>query len=129
MRIGRLKDRFDQLLALALAVLFVVEVFTEKGFRDQRPLSLAAALPLCAALAWRRRLPVLPLALMVGVIEVSNIWGPQALGDSGALLFSIVISIYSAGAYAAGRQLPICGLLVAVAIPLAAIEPGQGGLT
>ena len=66
MRIGRLKDHFDQLLALALAVLFVVEVFTEKGFRDQRPLSLATALPFCAALAWRRRLPVLPKSPAAG---------------------------------------------------------------
>src|SRR4051794_23523402 len=94
------RERFDQVLAAALGALFVVEAFTEKGFADQRPLALAAALPFCASLAWRRRLPALPIALAVVVIEVSNIWGPQALGDSGALLFGLVISIYSGGAYA-----------------------------
>ncbi|MFL5841408.1 MAG: sensor histidine kinase [Thermoleophilaceae bacterium] len=130
MSIKRLaRERFDQVLAAALGALFMVEAFTEKGFADQRLLALAAALPFCASLAWRRRLPAVPIALAVVVIEVSNIWGPQALGDSGALLFGLVISIYSGGAYAERRQLPLCVALVLAAIPLAAIEPGQAGVT
>src|SRR2546430_3436967 len=100
MTFGRFKERFDQLLALALAALFVVEVFTENGFRHQRALALATALPFSAALAWRRRFPVVPMAFGVAVIEISNLAGPQALGDSGSFLFGIVIAIYSAGAYA-----------------------------
>src|SRR5436190_2201493 len=119
------RAHFDVMVAVALCSLLVFEVFTESGFGGKRALSLATALPFCASIAWRRRFPALPLALGVVVIEVSNLAGPQALGDSGALLFTIIIAIYSAGAYAEGRQLQLCVALVLVAIPLAAIEPGQ----
>src|SRR4051794_32934706 len=117
--------RFDVLLASALGVLFVAEILGESGFDGERPLSLAAAIVFTASLAWRRAAPVVPLALAVGLIELSNLAGPKALGDSAAFLFGILIAIYSAGAYAEGRWVPLCALLVAAAIPLAAIEPGE----
>src|SRR4051794_16841335 len=105
------RERFDALLAIALCALFVFEVFSESGFGDKRALALVTGLPFCASIGWRRRFPVVPVALAVVVIEVSNLAGPQALGDSGSLLFGLVIAIYSAGAYAEGPQLPASLLL------------------
>src|SRR5436190_6411383 len=124
MKLGR-SNRFDLALAAGLAALFAAEILGEKGFAGQRGVSLAAALPLCASLYWRRSLPAVPVALGVVLIEVSNITGPKALGDSGSFLLVIVIAIYSAGAYAVGRQLIASLVLIAAAMPLAAIEPGQ----
>ncbi len=118
-------ERFDALVAVALATLFVVEGATEEGFAGQRPVGILVGCAFALSLAVRRRYPVLPLAFGVFAIEFANLVGPNALGDTAALLFTIVIAIYSAGAYADGRMLIACGVLVAAAIPLAAIEPGQ----
>jgi signal transduction histidine kinase len=59
------------------------------------------------------------------LIEFANAVGPNALGETAAFLFGVVITMYSAGAYARGRSLAIAAVLVGAAIPLAAIEPGQ----
>jgi signal transduction histidine kinase len=119
-------ERFDALLALALAALFIVEGATEQGFAGKRPVGILVGCAFALSLAVRRRYPVVPLAFGVFAIEFANLVGPNALGNTAALLFAIVIAIYSAGAYALGRPMLIaCGVLVAAAIPLAAIEPGQ----
>src|SRR3954454_11568759 len=117
--------RFDVILAVALAVLYVAEVIGESGFDGDRALALPVALAFSASLAWRRRAPVVPLVLAVVVIELANLAGPNALAETAAFLFGVVIAIYSAGAYAEGRSLVACAVLVAAAIPLAAIEPGE----
>ena len=77
-----------------------------------------------AALAWRRRAPLVPLALALVVIELSNLAAP-ALAETGAFLVGILLAIYSAGRYTRGRALIAGVALVVAAIPLAAIEPGE----
>ena len=130
MLIRRLKgETFDRLLAAGLGLLFAGEVLGESGFAGHRPQSLVVGIAFSASLAWRRRLPTVPLAGGLFVIEYSNLAGPQALGDSAALLFGIILAIYSAGAYARGRLLAVNALLVFAAIPLAAIEPGDAAVT
>ena len=116
--------RGDALLAAALAALYLFEIFTEPDFAGERAVSLPAALAFSASLAWRRRIPLVPLLLATFVIELSNFEAP-ALAETGAFLFGVVITIYSVGAYTDGRTTIVGGLLVLVALPLAAIEPGE----
>jgi signal transduction histidine kinase len=114
----------DRLLAAALAALYCVEIATESHFAGDRAVSFPAALAFCAALAWRRRAPLVALVLAVVVIELSNLAAP-ALAETGAFLVGLMVSIYSAGRYTRGRALVAGVALVVVAIPLAAIEPGD----
>lgn len=125
-RIKRLRPQmFDAILAAALGALFVAEVFGETGFAGHRLPALLVACVFAAALALRRRLPLVTLITAIGLIEYANVVGPNALGQTAAFLFGVVITMYSVGAYARGRALVIGALLVVVAIPFAAIEPGQ----
>jgi signal transduction histidine kinase len=114
----------DRLVAAALAALYCAEIATESHFAGDRAVSFAAALVFCASLAWRRRVPLVALALAVAVVELSNVTAP-ALAEAGAFLVSILLAIYSAGRHTRGRALIAGVALVVVAIPLAAIEPGD----
>ena len=58
------------------------------------------------------------------LVELSNLAAP-ALAETGAFLVGILLAIYSAGRYTRGRARIAGLLLVAAAIPLAAIEPGD----
>ena len=51
--------------------------------------------------------------------------GAPALGDTGAFLLAFVVALYSLGRHARGRAAQAGGLLLAAAVPLAAIEPGE----
>ena len=112
------------MLAAALGTFYVLEILVESGFDGERALSIPAALVFSASLAWRRRMPLLPLLLAVGVIELSNLEA-RALAETGAFLFGVVIAIYSAGAHTEGRMTIAAALITAAVIPLAAIEPGE----
>jgi hypothetical protein len=57
----------DRLIAAALAALYCAEIATESHFAGDRAISFPAALVFCAALAWRRRAPLVALALAVAV--------------------------------------------------------------
>jgi signal transduction histidine kinase len=114
----------DRLIAAALAAVYCVEIATESHFAGDRVVSLPAALAFCAALAWRRRAPLVPMALGVGIIELSNETAP-ALADTGTFLVGILLAIYSVGRYAQGHAEWAGVALIVVAIPGAAIEPGD----
>ncbi|HEX4719334.1 MAG TPA: sensor histidine kinase [Thermoleophilaceae bacterium] len=118
-------QRFDTALAIALGALYTAEALGESGFAGHRAVGLIVGLVFMASLAVRRRWPVVPIAVAVFVIEFANLVGPNAMGDTAALLFAIVITIYSVGAYARGHALWVAIALIVAAIPLAAIEPGQ----
>ena len=114
----------DRLIAAALGALYCVEIATESHFAGDRAVSFVAAVAFCAALAWRRRAPLVALALAVVLVELSNLVAP-ALAETGAFLVGILLAIYSAGRHTRGRARIAGLLLVAAAIPLAAIEPGD----
>jgi signal transduction histidine kinase len=123
-----IRRHLDILIAAGLGAAFVAEVLTESGFAGHRPLNVLIALAFSAALVLRRRFPPVPLAAGLVVIELANLARPQvpnALAETGAFLFAFVFALYSAGRYATGRALVACGLIVAAAIPLAGIEPGD----
>ena len=79
---------------------------------------------LCAALAFRKQAPLVALGIAAVVIELSNLAAP-ALGDAATFTVAILIAIYSVGRYARRRALIAGVALVAIAIPFAAIEPGD----
>jgi signal transduction histidine kinase len=125
MTVRRLISRYgDFLLAAALAAAFCLEIATESKFAGDRAISYAAALVLCAALAVRRRAPLVALGVAAVVIELSNLAAP-ALGDAATFTVAILIAIYSVGRYAPRRALIVGIAFVAIAIPFAAIEPGD----
>jgi signal transduction histidine kinase len=117
---------FDALLAAALGALFIAEVLGESGFAEHRVRAVVVACVFSAALAVRRRFPIVTLVTAIALIEFANEVGPNALGETAAFLFGVVITMYSVGAYARGRALAVGAVLVGAAIPLAAIEPGEG---
>ena len=114
----------DGLLAAALAALFLLEIAAEDRFAGDRAISVPAALAFCAALAWRRRVPVAGLATAVGIIELSNLAAP-ALAETGAFLVGLLLAIYSVGRHARAWEQVAGAVLVTAAVPLAAIEPGD----
>jgi signal transduction histidine kinase len=117
---------FDAIVALALGALFIAEVLGESGFAGHRVRALAVATVFAAALFVRRRWPVVTLLTALFLIEFANEVGPNALGETAAFLFGIVISTYSAGAYSRGRAVVAAAVIIGITIPFAAIEPGQG---
>ena len=123
-----LRRNLDIVIAGGLGLVFALEVLTESGFAGHRPLNLFLGLAFCASLLLRRRYPAVPLVAGLVVIELANLARPAVpnqLAETGAFLFGFVFAVYSAGRHATGRSVWVCLLLVAAAIPFAAIEPGD----
>jgi signal transduction histidine kinase len=114
----------DVLIAAAIAIAYCIEITTEANFAGDRAISYPAALTFCAALVWRRRAPLVALAIAVVIIELSNLAAP-ALTETASFLVGVLLAIYSAGRHARGRAFIVAIALVVAAIPLAAIEPGN----
>ena len=109
--------RLDAAIVVVLAVYGQLEAWNapeaHTAIAGPRPINAAALLVASAALLWRRRAP-----LAVLLIEAANLGGLSVLaGGSEALgLFvPLLISVYSAARYAAGRwrALPVVGALAA----------------
>jgi signal transduction histidine kinase len=111
----------DRLLAALVGALYVLEILTEARFAGDRPVSVLVALSFAATLAARRSAPLLALVSGVGVIVVSNLDGPP-LADTATFLLGFAVAVYSAGRHADAL---VGGLVVAAALPLAVIEPGE----
>ena len=121
----RLASRYgDLLLAALIGALFVVQVATEANFAGKRTAALAAALLFSATIVWRRHEPLIPLVVGAALIEFSNLVAP-ALGNTGTFFLAYVLVIYAAGRYLTGRAALAGAVVLVVAFPLAAIEPGQ----
>ncbi len=114
----------DPLLAALVGALFVVQIASEDHFAGKRVAALAAALLFSATLSWRRRQPLVPLVAGAVLIEFSNLVVP-ALGNTGTFFLAYVLVIYTAGRHLDGRLAVAAAVVLVVAFPLAAIEPGQ----
>jgi signal transduction histidine kinase len=121
---GVLDRSGDALLAVLSAALFTVQILGGSQFDEHRAGALAVALAFSATLALRRRLPLVPLVTGLGLIELSNLAIP-GLGDTGTFFVGFVLVIYSAGRYTDGIASVVAAVLLVVAFPLAAKEPGQ----
>jgi signal transduction histidine kinase len=114
----------DRLIVGALAVAYVLEIATESKFAGDRAVSYCAAAALCVALLWRRQAPLVSLIVAAVIVELSNLVA-QALADAATFTVAILLAIYSVGRYARGRALIAGVVIVAIAIPFAAVEPGD----
>lgn len=114
----------EALLAVAAAALFAVQIGGERHFAGERPVALAAAGGFCVSLALARRAPLAPLAAGIALMLVSNEWTPP-LANTGTFFVAYVTAVYLAGRRLGGTASLAAIALLVVALPLAAIEPGQ----
>ena len=91
--------RPDLLLAAGLTVVGVLEAAFDGSGHD---LVRALTLPLATlALAWRRTLPLLPLAAVAAVLGLQVAFADFFHDQAATLLVAAVVALYSAGRYAA----------------------------
>jgi signal transduction histidine kinase len=120
---GWLQRHADGALAASLGFVFVAEMLFEADV-DRRPASVAVAALFAATLAFRRRFPLAPLAVGIAIVELDNTL-LKGIAEAGAFLVGFVIAIYTAGRFARGVSAWLSLAVVLIAIPVAAIEPGQ----
>ncbi len=118
-----LQRHADGALAAALGFIFVAEMLFEADV-ERRPASIAIAALFGGSLAVRRRFPLVPLAVGIAIVELDNTL-LTGIAEAGAFLVGFVIAIYTAGRFARGASAWIASGVVVIAIPVAAIEPGQ----
>jgi signal transduction histidine kinase len=114
----------DVLVAAGIGALLLVEIVAQSEFAGDRAAGSVMALTLALALAFARRLPLIALAAAVGVIELSNLAAP-ALADTPAFWLGFAVAAYCAGRYSEGPAGLAAVLLLLIAVPLAAVEPGR----
>ena len=101
LRMRAIVDRWgDLLLAGAMAGLVLIQGLVDSSSTGARLGQLAVALGVFAALAVRKRLPLLPLAAAAAA-AVADIWLPSA-GDNEAFGFVAILAVYSAAAHTDG---------------------------
>ena len=120
----RLQWRSEVVLAALAGVLFVAQIVFGQQFAGSRGVALATAAGFCVALLFARRAPLVPLAAAVVLIVISNAW-TKPLANTGTFFVAYVVSVYWAGRRLGGRSAVAAAALLVVALPLAAIEPGQ----
>ncbi|MDT5299122.1 MAG: hypothetical protein QOG79_2364 [Mycobacterium sp.] len=114
----------DQIIAAGVAVLFVAEILFSTEVDEHKVSAALVGVLMCALLGVRRTLPLLPLVGLIVVIQLNHTV-LVGMGEGGSFMVVIILSIYSAGSYARGRVLVLCGAIVAGLIPLALSDPHQ----
>ena len=124
-------ERRDALLALFLAIAYVVEVATQAPTEATAPSPIVEGLPLdgtlarvlavvfLLSLAVRVALPLVPVALAFPALALA---GTGQLDASLSLLAGLLLACYSAGAWTSGRTASIAGLGVGGLIGLAVLR-------
>ena len=121
----RMINRYrDQVLAAVLGLLYAIEVLVSGEVSHHRESAAAVAVLFAASLVVRTTMPLLPLLAVIAVIQLNHTVLP-GLGEGGAFLIALILTIFSAGSYTRGRSLILSGVLVAGIIPLAALDPHQ----
>ncbi|MGH3012709.1 MAG: sensor histidine kinase [Gaiellaceae bacterium] len=122
----------DWVLALGLAVLFQIEVWTidpshppgdvgtEVFSSTERAAAAAAGLVLTLSLAWRRRAPLVVLGVAIATSVVANVVG--VLDEATTPAIALVIAVYSVGAHTSGLRAAVGGLGAAALIAVNVAE-------
>ena len=106
-------DRWgDLLLAGTMAGLVLIQGLVDSSTTAARLGQLAIALGVFAALAVRKRLPLLPIAAATAA-AVADIWLPSA-GDNEAFGFVAILAVYSAAVHTDGIATLIAAALTLV---------------
>jgi signal transduction histidine kinase len=126
----------DWALALTLAALLEIEVWTidpshppgdvgsEVFSSSERAVAAAAGLVMTLSLAWRRRAPLVVLALAIATSIIANFAAPLDAATTPAI--AVVVAVYSVGAHTERVRAAVGGLGVAALI--AANAAGQFSL-
>ena len=122
----------DWVLALVLAVLFQIEVWTidpshppgdvgtEVFSSTERAAAAAAGLVLTLSLAWRRRAPLVVLGVAIATSVVANVVG--VLDEATTPAIALVVAVYSVGAHTSGLRAAVGGLGAAALIAVNVAE-------
>jgi signal transduction histidine kinase len=110
----------DWVLALVLAVLFQIEVWTidpshppgdvgtEVFSSTERAVAATAGLILMLSLAWRRRAPLVVLGVAIATSVVANVVG--VLHEATTPAIALVVAVYTVGAHTSGLRAAVGGL-------------------
>ena len=121
----------DWVLALVLAVLFQIEVWTidpshppgdvgtEVFSSTERAAAAAAGLVLTLSLVWRRRAPLAILALALATSVLANV--VAALDEATTPAIALVVAVYSVGAHTQGVRatVGVAGVAMVIAVNVA----------
>jgi signal transduction histidine kinase len=122
----------DWVLALVLAVLFQIEVWTidpshppgdvgtDVFSSGERAFAAAAGLVLAVSLAWRRRAPLVVLAAGIATSVVANFAAVLDAATTPAV--ALVVAVYSVGAHTSGLRAAVGGLGAAALIAVNVAE-------
>jgi signal transduction histidine kinase len=122
----------DWVLALVLAVLFQIEVWTidpshppgdvgtEVFSSTERAVAAAAGLVLTLSLAWRRRAPLVVLGVAIATSVLANVLGVLDAATTPAI--ALVVAVYSVGAHTSGLRAAVGGLGAAALIAVNVAE-------
>jgi signal transduction histidine kinase len=122
----------DWVLALVLAVLFQIEVWTidpshppgdvgtEVFSSTERAVAAAAGLILMLSLAWRRRAPLVVLGVAFATSGVANVVG--VLHEATTPAIALVVAVYTVGRHTSGLRAAVGGLGTAALIAVNVAE-------
>jgi signal transduction histidine kinase len=122
----------DWVLALVLAVLFQIEVWTidpshppgdvgtEVFSSTERAAAAAVGLVLTLSLAWRRRAPLVVIGVAIATSVVANVVG--VLDEAATPAIALVVAVYSVGAHTSGLRAAAGGLGAAALIAVNVAE-------
>jgi signal transduction histidine kinase len=122
----------DWVLALVLAVLFQIEVWTidpshppgdvgtEVFSSTERAVAAAAGLILMLSLAWRRRAPLVVLGVAIATSGVANVVG--VLHEATTPAIALVVAVYTVGRHTSGLRAAVGGLGTAALIAVNVAE-------
>jgi len=115
--------RRDAALAALLAGVGLLEVLAGPGGDGSRGVSAVAVVATTLPLAWRRALPLLPLAAIAIALIAQALLGGFLVGDAVVPLVAIIVALYSAGRHIerrAGLAAAAVGVVVLTATRAAA---------
>src|SRR6476659_3830985 len=118
---ARRPTALDLLLALALGIEMQVELLFADGTRRDVWIARGALLACAAALAVRRRVPVLTAAVVIAALTLLERLDATIDENLIGSFFVVLIATYSVGAHAEGREF-VAGVVVLVVGTVIAIR-------
>ena len=108
----------DVVLALVVAVVFVLELIDWSGAHTDKTLAAPGGIVASLALSFRRRSPLASFVLCLGSIGLIQHGAPAFNHESYAVLFLVLFSLYSLGANARGTEawLGVLGVIASIVL-------------
>jgi signal transduction histidine kinase len=120
-----LANRRDEVIALAVGLIFVTEVWFAGIVEDDRRDSAAIVAALMSGtLVVRRSIPVLGLLTAILVIQLNHTIF-VGMAEGAGFLIAVLLTLFAAGSYTSGIQRVVAALLTLAIIPLALFDPRQ----